>query len=351
MKHSKHIRAITSMVLVALCLVALLALSGCMGSTGANDVNNPANSENATTESASASTTNATGNNASSATDAASGAIAADARAATPATADASQRNLSPAEGELLVRFIDVGQGDCTLVSCNGHHLLIDGGPAKQSSKVYAILKTLGITSLDAIIATHSDADHIGGISGALNFADAGVCYCSVTEADTKTFNSIVKYLDQKGCPLKVPQVGDSFVLGCATVTFVGPARSFSDDNDTSLVCRIDFGETSFLLTGDAEEESESAMVYAHSDLKADVLKVSHHGSKNASTDVFLKTVAPTYAVISVGKNSYGHPADTTLERLANVGAEILRTDEIGSITFTSDGTTLTYESSSRITR
>lgn len=245
---------------------------------------------------------------------------------------------------ELCVRFLDVGQGDCALITCAGESLLIDGGPSSASQKVYAVLKDLGITHLDAIIATHPDADHCGGISGALTLATCGTFYCSITSHDTKTFNSMAERLGST--PITVPKVGDAFSVGPATVQFTGPITPTSDTNNGSLVCKLSYGDVGFLFTGDAEASSEAQMMAAGADLDADVLKVGHHGSNSSSSARFLSAVSPEYAVISVGDNSYGHPTSDVLARLQAVGADILRTDELGTITFQTDGSAIEVSSS-----
>ena len=249
------------------------------------------------------------------------------------------------AAGELVVRFLDVGQGDSALVTFGEQNLLIDGGPAKASQKLYAVLEDLGITHLDHVIATHPDEDHCGGLAGALQFATCGTFYCSVTEHDTDAFGNVVQRLG--GTPITVPAAGDSFALGPATVQFVGPVTPTDDANNGSLVCRLTYGTTSFLFTGDAEASSETQMTDSGADLHADVLKVGHHGSNTSSSTRFLNAVTPEYAVISVGKdNSYGHPTNETLLRLQAAGAQILRTDELGTITFISDGEQLSVTAS-----
>ena len=140
-----------------------------------------------------------------------------------------------------------------------------------------------------------------------------------------------------------MPNVGDSFTLGSATVTFVGPVQqSEKSENNNSLVLRIDHGSQSFLFTGDAEKEAESAMVSKGANVKANVLKVAHHGSKSSSSASFLRAVSPQIAVISVGSNSYGHPTSKVIEALQKVGAQVLRTDEVGSIIMKSDGESIT---------
>ena len=246
-------------------------------------------------------------------------------------------------QGEIKVRYLDVGQGDATLISCNGHHLLIDGGPVSASSKIYSILDALDITELDAIIATHPDVDHIGGISGALNHATAAAYYCSTNENEAKAFSIMKEQIEKAGGTLTVPTAGQSFALGDAIVTFIGPVETFDSDNDQSLIVRIDFGSSSFLFTGDAEQAAESSLVNAKAKLSADVLQVGHHGSSTSTTEAFLKAVKPKYAVISVGENEYGHPHQSVLNRLEKAGVETLRTDTAGNVVFASDGTTISY--------
>ena len=260
------------------------------------------------------------------------------------ASEQASADDNSSEKTSLIVRFIDVGQGDCALISCDNMHLLIDGGPPEASSKIYAILKRLNISHLDYVIATHPDADHIGGISGALNYASCGVCYCSTATNDTQTFISMNRFLSQQNIPIRIPTPGDSFSLGNATVTFIGPTQELEEINNNSLVCRIDHGSNSFLFTGDAEVEEEMLMIESGANLEADVLKVAHHGSAYSSTMSFLQEVNPGYAVISVGSsNTYGHPTSVVLEELSQLGATVIRTDEVGNILFHSDGTVLDY--------
>ena len=248
--------------------------------------------------------------------------------------------------GQLVVRFIDVGQGDCALITCGGQSLMVDGGPSEASSKVYSILKRLGITGIDYVVATHPDTDHIGGLSGALTASTCGAFYCSSETSDTSTFESLVSRVKGQGLEVQVPSAGDSFSLGDATVTFVGPVKAIpNSENNNSLVLRIDFGTNSLLLMGDAEEEEESSLISAGANLSADVIKVAHHGSSSSSMLAFLRKVCPKYAVISVGDNDYGHPTAATISRLKTVGAEILRTDEVGSVIMTSDGNSISVAS------
>ena len=161
------------------------------------------------------------------------------------------------------IEFIDVGQGDSALIQCDGHYMLIDGGPPSASSIVYTILKNKEIDKLDYMIATHPDADHIGGLSGALNFASVGVCYSPVESHDTKTFESLVKYLNKQNASITVPTTGTEFQLGRATVEILGPIHKSDDTNNNSIVTRITVGEVSFLFMGDAELEEEKSLIEA----------------------------------------------------------------------------------------
>ncbi|MCQ2751801.1 MAG: MBL fold metallo-hydrolase [Coriobacteriales bacterium] len=241
-------------------------------------------------------------------------------------------------DAELEVTFFDVGQGDSALVTCDDKYLLIDGGDSKKSSVIYNDLDKRNISFLDYIIITHTDSDHCGGVSGALNRANVGTCYCSEKKASSNAWKYVIANLDAQGKDITIPAVGDSFSLGDATVTFMAPSKIGTSDNNNSLVCRIDYGNNSFLFTGDAESEEEEELISSTFDLDVDVLKVSHHGSDKCTSSTFLSYVKPEYAVISVGKNSYGHPGSSFLERLKKYTSKIFRTDESGDITFKSDG-------------
>ena len=246
----------------------------------------------------------------------------------------------------LTVTFLDVGQGAGAIIQCDGEVMMYDGGGSSSSSLVYSYLrKTLGIEHIDVMVASHPHEDHIGGLSGALNACSVGTIYSPVTEYDSKQFSSLLKYAGKQGLSLTVPSVGDTFMIGSATATFLSPAKAYENVNDTSLVVRIVYGETSFVFTGDAEWDAEHDMVASRADLSATVLSVGHHGSNTSSSYVFLREVMPQYAVISVGKgNSYGHPTENVLSRLRDAGAQVYRTDLQGTITCTSDGHTVSFE-------
>lgn len=254
-------------------------------------------------------------------------------------TPEPIQQPMPSADSSFEVHFIDVGQGDCSLILCDDAAMLIDGGEASESSKVYAYLKAHEVDHLDYIVATHAHSDHIGGLSGALNYATVDTALCPVTDYDSKTFDSFVKYLGQQNVSITVPSAGDEFSLGNASVEVLGPQRSYDDPNDTSIVLKITYGNTSFLFTGDAERTAEADILEAGYDLSATVLKVGHHGSDTSTSYPFLREVMPEYGVICAGKNnSYGHPTDDTLSRLRDADVKVYRTDLQGTIICTSDG-------------
>ena len=242
------------------------------------------------------------------------------------------------------VYFIDVGQADSALVVCDGKTMLIDGGNVADSRLIYSFLEKHGVSELDYIVATHAHEDHVGGLAGALNYAKANVAYCPVTSFDSKAFNDFIKYLGEQSVSITVPKHGDSFWLGSAGVQIIGPIKASNEPNNTSIVIRIVYGDTSFLFTGDAERNEEQDILEAGYDLSATVLKIGHHGSDTSTTYPFLREIMPLCAVISCGEgNSYGHPNDDLLSRLRDADVIVYRTDIQGTITCTSDGSTVTF--------
>lgn len=241
-------------------------------------------------------------------------------------------------DSTFTIRFLDMGQADATLIECDGHYMLIDGGNKDDSSKMYAILENSNIDHLDLVVGTHADEDHIGGLAGALNYATADVSLCPTLTHDTESFENFAKYAEQNGGGIVVPEVGNTYQLGSSTITILG-VNGGTELNNTSIILKIVYGDTSFLFTGDAEAEAEQAVMDSGADLSATVLKVGHHGSSDSTTEAFLEKVMPAYAVISVGaENTYLHPTDIALNKLENVNAEVFRTDLQGEITLTSDG-------------
>lgn len=261
----------------------------------------------------------------------------------TAAVVETAPLEEEPAEGSTFsVHFIDVGQADAALVECDGHYMLVDGGNKADSDTLYTVLKNAGAEHLDIVVGTHGHEDHIGGIPGALSYAAADMTLCPVTSYDSDAFEDFARYAEERGGGITVPAVGDEYPLGSAGVVILG-VNGGSDTNDSSIVLKVQYGETSFLFTGDAEREAEQAILDSGADLSATVLKVGHHGSETSTTYPFLREIMPAYGVISVGEdNSYGHPSDNTLSRLRDADVEVYRTDLNGDILFTSDGRTVT---------
>ncbi|MEI8094798.1 MAG: ComEC/Rec2 family competence protein [Spirochaetales bacterium] len=245
----------------------------------------------------------------------------------------------------LVVRFLDVGQADSLVLQQGTHALLIDAGNNADQKTVLGELDKLGLKRLDAVIGTHAHEDHIGAMDAVIKTREIGTVYFPRQTATTKTFRDFATAVKAKNLKLTAPKPGESFELGLAHVEFLAPARlDYEDPNEFSIVVRVTFGKTSFVLTGDASFESEGEMLASGRNLSATVLKVGHHGSATASSAAFLAAVHPAFAVISVGAdNKYGHPTSEALGRLKAAGATVYRTDQRGLVTATSDGATVSW--------
>lgn len=250
-----------------------------------------------------------------------------------------------PSDSTFSVHFIDVGQADSALVLCDGSAMLIDGGNVADSSLVVSYLEFLGVKQLDYLVCTHAHEDHVGGLPGPLNTCTVEHVLTPVEEYDSKAYRDFLHYVDLQALSLTLPVPGEQFSLGSARCTILGPVTmDVSSTNDTSIVLRVDYGETSFLFTGDAERASEQAILDSGAQLSATLLKVGHHGSDSSTSYPFLRAVMPQYAVISVGEgNDYGHPNPDVLSRLRDAGVTVYRTDLHGNIVVVSDGASLTF--------
>ncbi len=245
-----------------------------------------------------------------------------------------------PESGEIRVYFFDVGQGDSILLQSDKNSVLIDAGEYSTRNALLSYLRDAGVKTLDYLIATHPHADHIGGMVPVLeNFTVKNIVLSDAT-ANTETYESFLGLIEEQKIPVTVPEAGDNITSGIINLSVLAPLKDYSDDlNNASLVLRMVYGETAFLFAGDAEAPSEQDMLNAGGSVRADIIKIGHHGSNTASTGAFIDAVRPSAAVISCGKhNSYNHPHDETLEALASRNIPIYRTDESASIIMNTDG-------------
>lgn len=240
---------------------------------------------------------------------------------------------------QLKVHFIDVGQADSILLEFNGHFALVDGGNNADGADVVTYLQLLGVQKLELVVATHPHEDHIGGLYDILSLIPTDAIWSPEIEGNSNAIRNFLEVVSDQGKKLQQPKVGQVFQLGGASITVLGPVKEYSEVNNQSIVLMVQFGDTRFLLAGDMERIAENDLVESGADLKADVLKVGHHGSENATGYIFLREVMPKYAVISCGKdNAYGHPHEDPLSRLRDAEVIVLRTDECETIIARSDG-------------
>ena len=242
------------------------------------------------------------------------------------------------------VHFIDVGQGDSTLIICGEHAMLIDAGDDTKGTAIQNYLQKRKIKKLDYLILTHPDADHIGGAPVIITKFDIDKVFVSNYEKDTKTYQKLIQALDDKRLKYTTPGVGSQYTLGTASITILAPNDKYDNPNDASIALIVKNGSNKFLFTGDAGEDAEKDILGNRISITADVYKVGHHGSKYSTSKDFFKAVQPTYAVISCSEdNSYGHPHAETLNTLRKNGVKVYRTDEEGTIIATADGKKITF--------
>jgi competence protein ComEC len=251
-------------------------------------------------------------------------------------------------EDGLTVTFIDVGQGDSALVVCDDSTMLIDGGEPGREDDVMRVLRSAGIRKLDCIVATHPHSDHIGTLSAVIDgFRPAKLYMPYIPDEyvpELRCYDTMMYEAQDEGTEIVNLSAGDEFMLGSARFTVLGPCSADSEDlNNMSLVMRLDYGESSFLFTGDAGYGEETGILSSGADIDCDVLKAGHHGSSDSSCESFLSAVTPDYCVISVGAdNDYGHPGEKFISRILEYTDKIYRTDYCGNIIMASDGKKIT---------
>lgn len=252
---------------------------------------------------------------------------------------------------ELLVTFLDVGQGDATLIeSPYGTQVLIDGGRGR--SVLHELNRALGFfdRSIDVVVATHPDADHIGGLIEVLKRYEVSTILMTENESDTPEYGAFMERVREEGAVVRYVRRGERYDFGVGragsttlTVLFPDHDPRALESNTSSIVAELEYGVTSFMLTGDSPAAIEAYLVSKDGEsLKSDVLKAGHHGSRTSSSEVFVSAVSPTYVIISAGKdNSYGHPHREVMDRFTAHGIITKNTADEGSISVVSDGTSV----------
>ena len=244
----------------------------------------------------------------------------------------------------IKISYIDVGQADSILIQTSSQNMLIDSGNSEDGNKLVNYFNSLDIKEFNYVFATHAHEDHIGGMSKIIENFKIDRYFMPDVITTTKTFEDTIDALNSKNIRLETPNIGDTFDLGDAKIQVLYVGTDTDDLNNDSIVLKINYYNNNFLFMGDATTKVESAII--NDELKADVLKVGHHGSNTSTSKEFLNKVQPNYAIISVGlNNNYNLPSKKIIERLQDKNIKIYRTDESGTIIVNSDGDNINIES------
>ena len=244
----------------------------------------------------------------------------------------------------LEIDFLDVGQADCTLIICNNEAMLIDAGTEDQGTKIRKVLKEKGISTLQYCILTHNDADHIGSADSIISNFTIGDLFISSTGKPTYSYDRMMEAIEYYNLTWSQPAVGSTYSLDEAKFTILAPSAQYEDSNDNSIVLKLTYKDRSFLFLGDAEKEEIAELMSSDFDLAADVLKAGHHGSSTSSPKELINAINPSFAVISCGAgNEYHHPHPSVLNTFKKAAIEVFRTDEQGTISLTSDGSSIIW--------
>lgn len=242
-------------------------------------------------------------------------------------------------DGRLHLRFLDVGQGDSALLTTpSGKTMLIDGGPDWSTLEEIGKYLPFFDRHIDLLQLSHPNLDHLLSFPEILKRYDVGGILLAGTPNPLPRYNALFALAETNHVPVIMVSAGKTIDLGDGvSIRILWPPSTMpkgfpKNDNNTSVVFMLEYNDHRALFTGDEEHQVEETLVRSHADLKADILKVAHHGSRTSSTDAFLRAVHPSLAIISVGENSYGHPRKEVLDALAKIGAEVRRTDEVGTI-------------------
>lgn len=243
---------------------------------------------------------------------------------------------------DFKIHFIDVGKADCSLVKCGDIEILIDAGDICPRNKVKSYLKRIGIKDIDLVIISHPDLDHIGQMRNIIdNFRINKVIVPDISEniePHNSVYNKMCEAFEYKDLEINKVSSNQKMQLGEILIDIISPEKQYENLNNNSIVCKITYKNKSFLFMGDAEQAVEDDILVNNKDIKSDLLKVGHHGSKTSTSESFLTKVRPKYAVISVGKNNYGLPKLEILNRLQSLNIKTYRTDLNGTISVGSNG-------------
>ncbi|MGU8311621.1 ComEC/Rec2 family competence protein [Clostridium perfringens] len=260
---------------------------------------------------------------------------------------DLTQDSKVPKDYELMISYMDVGQGDAAYIKVNGNDILIDAGPRSNSKELLEQLKAKNIDDFELVIATHPHEDHIGGMVDVFKEYEVKAFYSPKITHTTKTYENLVKAVKDEG--LKTKELKGGMVIdlgeGAKFEVFTPQKSEYEELNDYSPIMKLSFGDTSYLFTGDAEKlAEEEALAKYKTSLDSDIIKFGHHGSSSSSSNAFIEAVSPKYGIISCAKdNKYGHPHRETLDIIKKYNIKTFRTDTDGEIILTSDGKSITF--------
>ncbi len=247
-------------------------------------------------------------------------------------------------QGDMAVHFIDVGQGLAILVQSGGENLLYDGGSRSHADEVVQYLKSQQVETINYMISSHYDEDHLGGLVKCLDTFEVEHVLGSDYVHTSDLFNTFMNTATAHAIIVEYPSVGDTYEFGTGSFTVMAPDGISQNSNDNSVVIRLVNGNNSFMFMGDAEETSEQDMISTGMNLDCDVLSLGHHGSASSTSWDLLEATSPSWAVISCGlNNSYGHPAEETMGKLSDMDIPVFRTDDQGTVIALSDGNTISW--------